>query len=93
MKLYKSRAHKQQFTVLTPGLIALRLTNFYQLSKNNDDKDLYYHKSKYVLMYYFVCFPVSQNMKRTGYFTDTQRKAQKSVRRRFFLIVFVFALW
>ena len=41
----------------------------------------------------FVCFPVSQNMKRTGYFTDTQRKAQKSVRRRFLLIVFVFALW
>jgi len=33
---------------------------------------------------------VSQNIKRTGYFTDVERKMQKSVRKKFCLIVFVF---
>jgi len=36
---------------------------------------------------------VSQNIRRSGYFTDAERSLQKSVRKKFSLIVFVFVFW
>ncbi|KAL9951239.1 hypothetical protein ACROYT_G043864 [Oculina patagonica] len=44
------------------------------------------------LIYWKAYRKVSQNIKRNGYFTDAERKIQKSVRKKFCLIVFVFVL-